>query len=172
MVRRTPDPHAPGEPVFAYGSNLDLDDLARWLAEKGYPVERPPVARAVLPGWRLVWNYQSPTRRGGAVNIEPAPEAELPGAVIWAGPGLLRAIDRKEGHPERYRRRRLTVRLDGGPLDAWTYVVTPPWRSADIRPPRRVYLETILRGARALGLPPAHIAAIAATRALEDDPDG
>lgn len=171
-----PDAPPPGdaalEAVFAYGSNLDLDDLARWLAEKGYPVERPPITAARLPGWRLVWNYDSPTRRGGAANVEPieagAPPQDLPGAVLHVSPALLAAIDHKEGHPERYRRRRLTVYGAAGPLRAWVYVVTPPWRAARVIAPRRVYLDTVLRGARALGLPADHIAAIAGTVVLDE----
>lgn len=170
MSERDPQSPAPAtEAVFAYGSNMDLDDLAVWLAAKGYPVERPRFAPAVLPGWRLVWNYTSPTRRGGAANIEPAPGHDLPGAVLWVGRGLLRAIDHKEGHPERYRRQRLTVQLEAGPLEVWAYVVTPAWRTSSESRPRRVYVETIVRGARMMGLPEAHIAALAATRTLEDD---
>lgn len=159
-----PDLHA----VFAYGSNMDLDDLERWLAAEGYPVERPPATVAALPGWRLVWNYDSPTRRGGAANIEPDPAAVLPGALLHVSDGLLRAIDHKEGHPERYRRQRARVDGPAGPVEAWIYVVTEGWRAHAAMHPRRVYLETVLRGARAFGLPAAHVDAIARTPTLDD----
>lgn len=155
-------------PVFAYGSNMELRDLARWLDEKGYGDLRPgAVVPARLSGWRLVWNYDSPTRRGGAANIEEAGDAVLPGALLYVDDGLLAAIDHKEGHPERYRRRRLPVRGPQRVVEAWTYVVTAPWRAERMIPPRRVYLETVLRGARAMALPADHIAAIAATRTLD-----
>ena len=155
-------------PVFAYGSNMDLADLDRWLAEKGHRPGRPATSSpAVLEGWRLVWNYDSPTRRGGAANIEPAVGARLPGALLYVDGPLLAALDQKEGHPERYRRRRLPVRGPAATVEAWAYVVTAPWRSSRAIWPRRVYLETVLRGARAFDLPPAHIAAIAATPTVD-----
>ncbi len=155
-------------PVFAYGSNMDLDDLDRWLAETGHRPGRPAAAYlAALDGWRLVWDYDSPTRRGGAANVEPAAGCVLPGALLYVDDPLLAAIDHKEGHPERYRRRRLPVRAAAVTVEAWVYVVTDPWRADRAIWPRRVYLETVLRGARRFGLPPAHIADIAATPTLD-----
>lgn len=157
-------------PVFAYGSNLDLDDLRRWLRERGYPPHAPAeVHRADLIGWRLVWDYHSPMRQGGCANVERAPDARaaLPGAVLHVDDALLAALDHKEGHPERYRRDRLPVRTPRGAIEAWVYVVTPAWRRSTPVWPRRGYLETVLRGARALGLPDWHLEALAQTPVAE-----
>jgi len=156
-------------PVFAYGSNMDLDDLRRWSIERGYgPLEPLRTARADLPGWRLVWNYDSPTRRGGAANVEPAAGVVLAGAVLWVDPALLAAIDHKEGHPERYRRQTAPVRCAGQTITAWVYVVTAPWRVERHVAPRRSYVATVLRGGRRFGLPEAHLATIAAVPTLDD----
>lgn len=157
--------------VFAYGSNLDLDDLQRWLRARGYPPWRPRSARvATLPGWRMVWNYHSPMRRGGCANIERAAGGPgLPGAVLDVDDGLLAALDHKEGHPERYRRLRCPVQLIDHSIEAWVYVVTPEWRRPQPVWPRRDYLETVLRGARAFGLPSWHVDALSRTPVAEQD---
>jgi len=47
--------------------------------------------------------------------------------------------------------------------EAWVYVVTEPFLSAERIPPTAAYLEVVLRGARALGLPADYVAALAAT---------
>ncbi len=153
--------------VFAYGSNMCLPDLARWLRAKGH---RPPAdlrpRPALLPGHRLVWNYFSPPREGGAANVEPCPGRALPGIVFDVDAELLAALDRKEGHPERYSRGDAprTVELPaGGTLDAWVYVVTPAWARAEPVPPRRAYLDLLVAGARAHGLPGWHVAELLAT---------
>ena len=51
--------------VFAYGSNLHIEDLKHWLRHYGYCdqgiIQGLP---AILDDYRLVWNY-SPVRQGG-----------------------------------------------------------------------------------------------------------
>lgn len=149
--------------VFAYGSNMELDDLARWLGERGYP-QLVPIAMepGMLPGYRLCWNYRSPARKGGAANVEPCDGPPLPGLALAVDAALLEAIDHKEGHPERYKRELLPVMLASGRrIEAWVYRVTEDWR-VEGEPvwPRGAYLELLLKGARHHGLPDWHIAAL------------
>jgi gamma-glutamylcyclotransferase (GGCT)/AIG2-like uncharacterized protein YtfP len=145
--------------VFAYGSNLHLEDLDRWLFEKGYADLAPrEVKLATLRGARLAWDYHSPVRKGGAANVTDAEGHELPGAVLVVERELLHALDRKEGHPERYRRREELVHVEDGTLSAWVYRVTEDYRSTDPVWPRRVYLDTVIEGARRLALPDWHLA--------------
>ena len=69
--------------VFAYGSNMHLPDLARWAAERGLPTPVVRCARvATLEGYALTWDYRSPTRRGGAANVRPAPGTSTPGVAL------------------------------------------------------------------------------------------
>ena len=147
--------------VFAYGSNLDVGDLARWLKARGWGELRPTaVDVAVLRDWQLVWNYRSDVRRGGAANVTRAPGEEVHGAVLTVNDALLEALDAKEGHPGRYRRERVSVDVlgeDGGPRPAWLYVVTPPYLSEARIPPTAAYLAVVVRGARALGLPMGYV---------------
>src|SRR6516162_10127379 len=69
--------------VFAYSSNTDLADLRRWFMKHNYDVNGIHSDEyAVLPGHRLVRNYYSTGRRGGAANIEPQADRELPGGAL------------------------------------------------------------------------------------------
>lgn len=143
--------------VFAYGSNMDVDDLYRFLEERGHPgprVER--VELAYLSGWRLVWNYHSRARQGGAANVEPADAGELPGLALQVDAPTLAGIDLKEGHPHRYRRgpKRVPVRLHGGGRErAWLYVVLPEFRRSAFVPPRRAYLDLLIGAAERHAFP-------------------
>jgi gamma-glutamylcyclotransferase (GGCT)/AIG2-like uncharacterized protein YtfP len=144
--------------VFAYGSNMCLPDLARWLAERGHPQAAPAkTSPGLLLDHRLVWNYRSPVRKGGAANVQRADGEHLPGVVLHVEHALLVALDEKEGHPERYLRTERLVETDGEQLHAWVYEVTEEWRNdADIWP-RRAYLDVMLRGAADHDLPREHL---------------
>jgi len=155
--------------VFAYGSNLHLEDLAGWMGRGGFGEPRlGRVLPAVLPDFRLVWNYPSQSRAGGAANVEPCDGEAVYGAVLEVDARTFSAVDVKEGHPERYVRRRLPVcLLAGGETTAWVYEVTPGWRRPHQVWPSRGYLALVLEGARRLGLPEAYLDALAATPTLD-----
>ena len=159
------------ERVFAYGSNLHLEDLAVWMARGGFGapgLER--VLPASLPGYRLVWNYPSQSRQGGAANVEPCEGGEVPGAVLEVNGPTFSALDVKEGHPERYARSEQTVRLrSGGETTAWVYEVTPAWRRPHPVWPSREYLELVIEGARRLGLPETWLRTLTETPTLDGD---
>jgi hypothetical protein len=157
--------------VFAYGSKMDVDDLRGWLAKKGHGADGlVRVERATLAGYRLVWNYRSVSRDGGAANVEPCEGRDLPGLALFVNAKTLKAIDQKEGHPRYYSRgsSTRTVRLhDGGEIAAWLYVavqarcsVTPVW-------PRRKYLQLLVDAARKNALPAWHVAELEATSTVD-----
>jgi len=158
--------------VFAYGSNMHMVDLRRWLAENGHGaggIHR--VEPATLPGYRLAWNYRSRTRNGGAANVAPAEGRVLPGLALLVDAVTLRALDMKEGHPSWYDRgaSRHTLRLHaGGVVDGWVYVATAARCSVDAVWPRREYLELLVVAAREHGLPHAHVAELEATPTADD----
>lgn len=157
--------------VFAYGSNMDVDDLCRWLGDRGHPAPRVErVEAAVLSGYRLVWNYRSGARRGGAANVEPAEGVELPGLALEVDPPTLAGIDLKEGHPHRYRRgpRRVPVRLASGEHQrVWLYVVLPEFRQSGFVAPRRAYLELLLRAAERHAFPDWYVSELRATTTID-----
>lgn len=128
---------------FAYGSNLDPVQMAA----------RCPGATAIGParldGWQLRIGHR------GVATIVPHD-----GAVVWGGlwrvtDEHLTTLDGHEGvHAGRYRRDRLTVLDDSGPVDVVLYI-EPFSRHGR---PRPGYLEHIERGGRWFGLPHEHVA--------------
>src|SRR5688572_8464218 len=121
---------------FAYGSNLNRADMgARCSSAK-------PVARAVLRDWRLTFR--------GVADIEPAPGALVQGALWLVTSADLRSLDRYEGAPSMYARRRVEVEAEGETVRALTYVMT----SGDyLGLPSQWYAERIAQGYRDWGLP-------------------
>src|SRR5262249_13817629 len=116
------------------------------------------------------WNYRSVSRDGGAANVERCAGRDLPGLALSVDAATLAAIDRKEGHPRYYSRgsSRLTVRLQRGEdIAAWGYVAVPERVSAAPVPPRRAYLELLLKAAREHPLPAWYVAELEATTTVD-----
>jgi gamma-glutamylcyclotransferase (GGCT)/AIG2-like uncharacterized protein YtfP len=131
---------------FAYGSNMNLQQMAR----------RCPGAVALgparLPGWRL-------TERTFA-DIDRDHEAETWGVLWEITAAHLWALDRYEGAPALYTRRRVTVTLadpDTGRPTAHTalvYVMTRATKAARQGCPySQAYRAACSQGARENGLP-------------------
>jgi hypothetical protein len=146
--------------VFAYGSNMHLPDLARWMEEHGRPA---PAVHKIIPALleqhRLAWNYRSRARGAGAANAWPSPGQQLPGIILEVDAATFAAIDAKEGHPNRYCRgttMEQLVGLDGDPLHAWVYRVTPALLRPEPQWPTRAYLKLIRTAARTHNLPQWH----------------
>jgi gamma-glutamylcyclotransferase (GGCT)/AIG2-like uncharacterized protein YtfP len=141
--------------VFAYGSNMDLADVARWCRDRGrepFGVHKSLVGE--LPCHALVWNYHSEARRGAAANVERRPGRSLPGLVLRVDASGLAALDDKEGHPSRYRRALETVHTDSlGPLEAWIYSVQPSFVRSEAQAPTSDYIGIMLHAAERHGFP-------------------
>lgn len=152
--------------VLAYGSNMHLGDLHRWLAKHDLAVASPlRVEPARLDGFRLAWNYYSEARQGAAANVVPDRGASIYGVALQVDAGLLAALDAKEGHPQRYCRGdvpRVVHLLAGGDVDAWVYEVQPDYLRTNPVWPRRAYLDLMLEAAADHGLPAAWIAVLQA----------
>ena len=88
---------------FAYGSNLDGAQMRR----------RCPSARlvgaAILDGYRLGFAGQSTAWGGAVATVVRDPDGRVPGLVWAVSAEDLERLDRCEGHPRAYRRRRFLV---------------------------------------------------------------
>lgn len=149
--------------VFAYGSNMDLEDLGFWLTQSNLPPARIVQAqRAKLLGYRLVWNHFSASRGGGVANIERA-EGDLPGVALRVDQQTLAALDRKEGYPSRYGRSLARAVLESGTgIQAWTYMVQAEHVIDPVVLPSRHYKGILIRGATRFELPADHISLLGA----------
>lgn len=150
--------------LFAYGSNMDWDDICRWLHENGHPEMHPlQMETGLLEEYKIAWNYRSVARKGGAANIEKEAGAQTPGLLIQVDDPLLQAIDQKEGRAyERWLSPFHDVG-DHGQVMAWVYKVRAEYCRDGFIPPTRAYLETVLSGAKKAGLPSWHYDNLART---------
>jgi gamma-glutamylcyclotransferase (GGCT)/AIG2-like uncharacterized protein YtfP len=131
---------------FAYGSNLDAEQMARRCPGS----RRLEVAR--LGAHELAFTYYASTWKGGTADVLPHGLREVWGALYDLSHANLAALDRFEAG---YDRVPLDIETRGGlRLCVQSYVVRERGRFA----PSRIYLEQILRGARLWSLPPAYIA--------------
>jgi phage replication-related protein YjqB (UPF0714/DUF867 family)/gamma-glutamylcyclotransferase (GGCT)/AIG2-like uncharacterized protein YtfP len=123
---------------FAYGSNLDVTQMAR----------RCPDARDPRPATLADHDWLINER--GVATVEPFDGSQVHGVLWQVSDDDLAALDSAEGVPVRYRRDRLVVSTDGGSAEAWVYVD----HRVDPGAPREGYLERIIEGAVHHGLPP------------------
>ena len=124
---------------FAYGSNINLDQMAF----------RCPAAQVVSPvtlnGYRLLFR--------GVATIVPDPVAQVKGLLWKLTPECERALDHYEGYPDLYEKQNVSVMDKAGKEYAsMVYIMT---RSLD-RPPQYPYpsyYAGIVRGYEQNGIP-------------------
>ncbi len=152
--------------VFAYGSNLHMDDLARYAREHGFPPPAlTPLHAAWLPNRRLSFGYRSRTRGGGCLDVRPAPGRRAPGFVFRAlDDSTLALIDHKEGHPDWYRRLPTEATWAEGRVEVLAWEVTPARRIPHLAPSEH-YVGLVREGYRRFGLPLAELESALSERA-------
>ena len=126
------------QPYFAYGSDLDVTQMAR----------RCPDARDPRPA--TLADHDWLINESGVATVEPFDGAQVHGVLWEVGDDDLDALDGAAGEPSGHRRGRVTVQTDDGPVDAWVYVD----RRVEPGAPREGYLERIIDAATHHGLPP------------------
>jgi len=155
---------------FAYGSNMNEEDLARWCRKKGYEPVRPLRREvAVLRGWRLVFNYYSHSRKGGAANIEPREGCEVWGVLMELSEEDYEKIRKKEGAPRCYEEITVTVvTRDGRVVDGVkTFRVARGRESGGFVPPTREYLNLIVEAAERYQFPKWYIDELRSVRTMD-----
>lgn len=141
--------------VFAYGSNLDPQRL-----KLRAPSWDGTFRRARLPQRELRFNKRS-FKYGVAANIFPHRHRSVWGIVIELNREDLAAIDRCEGYPIHYDRLSTQLFLDDRrEISAYVYRANAEF-ILEGKTPSSDYLDYVVRGARACGLPGDYIRAIA-----------
>lgn len=128
------------ELYFAYGSNLNLDQMAVRCAQAGV------VGKAVLEGYELAF-------RRGVLTILPKEGGRVEGLLWRVNAWDELTLDRYEGYPHLYTKELLPVRTDSGPQTVVAYVMTAPY-CEKAQPPTFTYLQTVLEGYRMAGFDP------------------
>lgn len=142
--------------VFAYGANMNRSSLRSWIEANGYDSSLlVGYSTAILDGYDYVWNYYTFRWGGGSANLEPKQNAFVRGLLIEIDESLLKAFDKKEGHPLFYARVRAEVRRqpDNQLVSAWVYLAKP--NRGDRRDiwPSRDYKKLVLFAANELNFP-------------------
>lgn len=147
-------PDTPAILYFGYGSNLDRSDWVRHCARRGVdPDCVQPVGTATLPDMRLVFDYFSLSRGGGALNLRPAVSHTVHGVLFRADATGWKTLDAKEGAPLCYARvPRIALDDSGAQIPVVTYEVVEARREADVQPPTEEYRDIVARGLEAWGL--------------------
>jgi gamma-glutamylcyclotransferase len=157
-----------GQPFtwFVYGSSLDREAFAAWAGDHGYRVPDFSAARpARLPGWRLSFDAPSRMWGGPVASLVEDPADHVEGLAVPMPGGSRGLVDHKEGAVSGlYVPLPVTLETAAGPVPALAFRVAPTRRLPSDGPPAPAYLEALLRGARASGLPAAWIARLEALR--------
>jgi hypothetical protein len=153
--------------IFSYGAGMNRSALRAWLESMGYDSSLVVgYSQAVLDGYDYVWNYYSSGRGGGTANLEPKENSSVRGVLIEFEDSLLKAFDKKEGHPSFYSRgesRLPVLRLDDNQVVlAWVYLARPNrGDSRDIWPSRE-YKKIVIAAAVEANFPEEEVEKIKA----------
>jgi gamma-glutamylcyclotransferase (GGCT)/AIG2-like uncharacterized protein YtfP len=153
--KKTMDSDEISLPYFAYGSNLNPEQMAARCP--GHRV----IGRARLLEHAIRFRGEGHDWEGAVASVEPEPGSTVFGALFALTPGHYAALDDYEGCDEGLYARveRVVIDETGRPVRALTYVMRadPPGL------PSRRYVDAIVRGMRHHDLPADAIAAMAAT---------
>ena len=148
---------------FAYGSNMDKEDLDTWCDENNFRKITPKsVIPAKLVGYRLTFNYFSSTRKCGTANIMEVENGEVYGLLMEIDNDELQIIRKKEGCSKCYKEVRICVdSFEGQRLgEAITYKVVKNRESNCHEPPSKNYLCLIISNAIKYRFPSFYIKAL------------
>ena len=125
---------------FAYGSNINLNQMEC----------RCPAASVAGPV--VLENYELLFRRNGFATIAPKEGEQVQGLLWSITPERERSLDRYEGYPRFYDKRKVTVRdSEGRSLSVMAYIMDERFREPML--PTDTYYNGILEGYRQNGLP-------------------
>lgn len=145
-------------PYFAYGSNMNKEDLNKWCLKKGYSkinIMNPKVAR--LDKYKLDFNYYSSTRQGGAANLMDSSKDAIWGLLIDLNEEDYKKISEKEGSPNYYHEIPVTVNVEGIKIGAKSFKVIKNKEQTTFQPPTKEYLQLIIDSAVKYNFPEEYI---------------
>lgn len=146
--------------IFAYGSNLNTPDFARYCREKGIePFIPTKVCNAQLKEYTISWTVYSKARKGGALNIAKKTKDKQKlawGTVFSLNDEQLAVFDRKEGHPGHYLRTEVTALCNEQEMQVETYIA-PQCVETRYFYPTENYRSVVINGLIEQGIPQDYI---------------
>ena len=132
---------------FAYGSNLNIDDLREYEKRKNKVfVDTINILDGIffLPDYELQFPVKSPTRKGGVLDVTPNVGHAVAGKLFEIDNWDL--LDKKEGSPYFYKPIDITVIDENGKtFDAITYVVNSE-KQEGYQKPHEDYVRVVSEG--------------------------
>ena len=133
-----------GRLYFAYGSNLNLEQM-----ERRCPAAKP-IGPAMLHGYEL--RFRGNYGGSGVATIAPKQGSHVAGLLWELTPACEQALDRYEGCPHLYEKQTVTAWDRGSqPRTGMAYVMRE--RLLEPAAPSAAYYNSILEGYRENGLP-------------------
>ena len=145
---------------FAYGSNMDKNDLDEWCRRNNRTfIHFKEIIPVKLNDYRLAFNYYSSSRYGGAANIMPSKGSYVYGLLIKIKEEDLNIIRHKEGYPNYYSEIDIEVELlDGTSIrNVKSYKVKKEKEKTNHHKPTRDYMELIIKNAKRYSFPSEYI---------------
>ena len=137
------------ELYFAYGSNLDIEQVNRRCGNSGNVRK---VSIGYLPEHKLAFTQYYPDWGGGVADVVKSPNSRVWGILYELSKEALELLDKYEGYPKDYTRTKHTIiTLDGHPSLAWVYSVLR--KDGDFIAPSQKYIDIIKRTAKESGFP-------------------
>ncbi|MCS7125578.1 MAG: gamma-glutamylcyclotransferase [Aigarchaeota archaeon] len=128
---------------FAYGWALDKNLLKKIIGDLSEP------RKALLRGYRLIFDVFSPSWRGGVANIVEDEDGVVYGAVYKIKDEQFSKLDEVVGVPILFSKRKVIVEVEElGRVESITYVSTVG-RGRWVKPSEH-YLSALLRGLKQL----------------------
>jgi hypothetical protein len=158
MKARQKSQGAPSRLYFAYSTILDRAAFEEWKDQHGYQTFQLPEGKlAEAQDVDLVYDFPSRWWAGRVAGLE-----DKPGARIWGRlfeiPGVdWPIIQHKEGAVTGMCvERPVRVRVDGQEVEAFAFTTNPVRKSVE-GPVSQRFVEALVRGARAAGLPDGYV---------------
>ena len=145
---------------FAYGSNMDEEDIKRWCKEQKRSLpEWKILGIACLQNYKLSFNYYSTGRNGGAANLMEVPDSAVYGLLLEINmPYDHETIRKKEGYPNCYEEIPVTVKCkDKSINNVTTYKVVKNREKLGHQRPTKYYMDLILKNACKYSFPAEYI---------------
>lgn len=142
---------------FAYGSNMNTNDLHNWCRKRGYrPIQFLSERWALLNGHKLVFDHFSTTRKSWTANIDTCRDEHVEGVLFELSEDDLSIICEKEGpHYKKFEPDVPLMLCDGREIhDYVTYKADCDCKSKKKEPqaPTSEYMQIAIKGANAFSL--------------------
>ncbi|MHC4606442.1 MAG: gamma-glutamylcyclotransferase family protein [Planctomycetota bacterium] len=136
---------------FAYGENMNLGRLKKWLFQRGgRPDGITSVQHAVLSGYRIVFNARREIPwKAGVANLQEDKKGKVEGILMEIDPGTENLIQKKEGIPAAAKRIDVSVVGDKEKTydRVFTFVSIHP-EEGKTHAPAKAYMDLVLQAAR------------------------